>query len=191
MFSITNFIETYGYLTIFIGSIFEGETIVILGGLAAHSEYTIFFLVVVFAFLGAITGDWFFFFLGRYKNDYIKNRFPCIKNILKKPTAFMEKSPRIVSFGMRFVYGFRHVVPFNLGGTSIRTSEFIFWNILGAITWALIFTTIGYLMGGFLEGFLGNIKKYEFRIIVITIVTIVIFNFIIKNIRIWLFKNDI
>jgi membrane protein DedA with SNARE-associated domain len=43
----------------------------------------------------------------------------------------------------------------------VPTREFIFLNIIGALVWAVIVGTGGYLFGHALEAMLGNIKHYE------------------------------
>jgi membrane protein DedA with SNARE-associated domain len=123
---------------LFIGSIFEGESVVLLGGLAAHENYLLFPLVVLFAALGAIVGDWGFFFLGRYKGQSFFKRFPSLLKMSQKPRELIEKRPRFLSFAMRFMYGFRHIVPASLGASNIPTRQFLFWNGLGAVSWALL-----------------------------------------------------
>src|SRR3989344_939545 len=92
MFQIIPFIQSYGYIAIFVGSIFEGESIVLLGGFASHEKYLFF--------------------------------------------------------------------------------PFVFLNGLGALFWAFIVTIAGYIAGDVLESLFGEIKKYEFRIIVFTVVVI-------------------
>jgi len=189
MLSIEQFIESYGYLAVFIGAIFEGESVVLLGGLSSHGEYLAFPIVVLFAAAGAIVGDWTFFFLGRYKKDWILLRFPYFQQLMHKPIAFVEKKPKMAAFFMRFMYGFRHIVPFSTGTTNISTSLFLAWNGFGAISWAFIFVSAGYIAGDILEVVLGDIRKYEFRIIVFSILILTILNIIARAIRTWLRKN--
>jgi membrane protein DedA with SNARE-associated domain len=189
-FSIIYFIKSYGYISVMIGSIFEGESIVLLGGLSSFESHLFFPLVVMCATFGAIVGDWSFFFLGRYKKDLFSSKFTYFKKFMKTPIYLIENKPKMISFGMRFMYGFRHVVPFSLGVSKIPTTIFLFWNFLGAITWAVIFTAVGYLTGDIFQIILGNIRKYEFRIIVITILIFVFFNFILKIIRFFIAKSD-
>jgi len=181
MIPVISFIEDYGYLTIFIGAILEGESIILLGGLASHSEYIFFPIVVGLAALGAAIGDWTFFFLGRYKKDFVLKHIPYFKRFMQRPSVFIEKNPKVTAFAMRFMYGFRHIVPFSIGTTNIPTHQFLIWNACGAITWALVFTSVGYFTGDILENILGNIGKHEFRIIVLTIMVLVVINFVIRN----------
>ena len=172
MFQIIPFIQSYGYIVIFVGSISEGESIVLLGGFASHEKYLFFPFVFFFAMLGAIAGDWFFFFAGKYKKNFIFKRFPSLSHIVKKPLAVIEKRPKFISFAMRFMYGFRYIVPMGIGASNVPTRQFLFWNGLGALFWAFTVTTAGYIAGDVLESFFGEIKKYEFRIIVFTVVVI-------------------
>lgn len=50
---INNLISQYGYAALVIGSMAEGETITLLGGVAAHQGLLKFWLVVISVALGA------------------------------------------------------------------------------------------------------------------------------------------
>ena len=54
-------IENYGYAAILIGTFLEGETILVLAGLAAHQGYLVLTWVILAAFLGSLCGDQLFF----------------------------------------------------------------------------------------------------------------------------------
>ena len=56
--TIESFIETYGYAAILIGTFLEGETILVLGGFAAHRGYLSLPWVIVAAFAGTLSGEW-------------------------------------------------------------------------------------------------------------------------------------
>src|SRR5260370_41283512 len=61
-------LATYGYLAVFVGSLLEGETVLILAGFAAHQGYLSFPLVAGVAFCGGTLGDQSLLFLGpRYR----------------------------------------------------------------------------------------------------------------------------
>ena len=57
-------IQTYGYVAILVGTFLEGETVLVLGGLAAHQGYLQLPGVMLAAFAGTLIGDQLFFFLG-------------------------------------------------------------------------------------------------------------------------------
>ena len=54
-------IENYGYAAILIGTFLEGETILVLAGLAAHQGYLVLSWVILAAFVGSLCGDQLFF----------------------------------------------------------------------------------------------------------------------------------
>ena len=56
-----NTIETYRYAAILIGTFLEGETILVLAGLAAHQGYLMLTGVILAAFFGSLCGDQLFF----------------------------------------------------------------------------------------------------------------------------------
>ena len=62
---IQTLIQNYGYWAVFVGTFIEGETILLLGGFAAHRGYLALPWVIVAAFFGSLCGDQLFFFLGR------------------------------------------------------------------------------------------------------------------------------
>jgi len=158
-------IVAYGYPVIFLGGIFEGESVILIGGLAAHEGYLSLPLIYIYAVLGAIVGDTSWFFLGRWKGEALLLRWPIFQKFTDRPVKAIHKHPRILAFAMRFMYGFRHIVPFSLGFSSIPTRTFLVLNLLGALVWAGAVMGAGYLLGGVLEDAFGNIKRMEFAVI--------------------------
>jgi membrane protein DedA with SNARE-associated domain len=60
-------IRHYGYLTILVATVLEGETVVLLGGFAAHRGYLDLAGVMAAAFAGSVAGDQLYFEIGRRK----------------------------------------------------------------------------------------------------------------------------
>ena len=69
-------IENYGYLAILILTFFEGETIVILAGVAAHLGLLELQWVMLAALLGSFGGDQLWFYIGRRWGPQIIARRP-------------------------------------------------------------------------------------------------------------------
>ena len=59
------FLQEFGYFALFLGTFFEGETILVLAGFLAFRGYMDINLVVVVAFFGSYAGDQLWYFLGR------------------------------------------------------------------------------------------------------------------------------
>ncbi|KKR47733.1 MAG: DedA family protein [Parcubacteria group bacterium GW2011_GWA1_40_21] len=168
--SLISLIDSYGYVAVFLGGIFEGEAVLVLGGLAAYGGFLKLPLVFFFAFMGAIVSDWAWFFVGRHKGKKVIERWPKLKNLMLKPQRHIDKRAPFISFALRFMYGFRTVVPLSLGMSTIKTPVFLLFNTLGSILWVLIVGISGYFFGDVLEIFLGKLKRYEFKIIISTFI---------------------
>ena len=59
-------IQQYGYAAVFVGSVLEGETMLVLAGLAAHRGYLSLQWVMAVAVAGAFLGDLICFLTGRF-----------------------------------------------------------------------------------------------------------------------------
>jgi len=159
--SLETLIETYGYLAVLVGTFLEGETILVLGGFAAHRGYLVLWGVVAAAFAGSLCGDQLFFFLGRRHSRWILARRPNWNNRVERARRLLDRyqTPTILSF--RFLYGLRTVAPFVIGLSSVPAAKFIMLNAVGALVWAVVIGTSGYLFGHAIEIIIGDIKRYE------------------------------
>jgi membrane protein DedA with SNARE-associated domain len=72
-------VEQYGYWAVAIGTLLEGETLLILGGFAAHRGYLELPWVVAVAALGGWAGDQFWFWMGRSRGSALLERLPRLK----------------------------------------------------------------------------------------------------------------
>jgi membrane protein DedA with SNARE-associated domain len=154
-------VDTYGYVAILIGTFFEGETILVLGGFAAHQGYLALPWVIASAFAGSLCGDQLFFYLGRRHSQAVLAKRPLWKSRIGRVTGILERFRRSFMLGFRFVYGIRTITPFAIGMSHIRAGEFFLYNAAGALLWAAAVGSGGYLVGNALVLFLGNVKRYE------------------------------
>ena len=158
---IESLIDTYGYMAILIGTFLEGETVLVLGGFAAHRGYLTLQWVILAAFIGSLFGDQLFFFLGRRHSQAILAKRPSWKARVDRSQKLLERfhTPFILIF--RFLYGLRTVAPFMIGMSSVSTVRFLLLNAVGAFAWAVAVGVGGYLFGNALEIVIGDIKHYE------------------------------
>ena len=159
--SLEELISTYGYTAVGVGTFLEGETILILGGFAAHRGYLELPWVIVCAFFGTLFGDQLFFYIGRTKGKSALEKRPRWKTKSEKVFRLLDRHQILLILGFRFLYGLRTVTPFIIGASKIAPTRFLILNILGASLWAIIIGTMGYLFGHTLEIIIGDIKQYE------------------------------
>lgn len=74
--SMETLIAQYGYLTVLVGTFLEGETILILGAIAAQLGYLDLAWVIVVGFTGTLIGDQFYFYLGRRHGQAALKKYP-------------------------------------------------------------------------------------------------------------------
>ncbi len=175
-------INTYGYAAILIGTFFEGETVLVLGGAAARLSYLELQWVIICAFIGTFVGDNLFFILGRFKGQKIITRWPTWHERADNVMVMLEKRRVLVILGFRFVYGIRTVTPFVLGMSRVPIAEFMLLNAISAVVWACLFGAMGYLFGTSLEIILGDIRNYEV-VILSAILFVGVLLWLIKAVR--------
>lgn len=163
--SFQELLDSYGYLAIFVGTFLEGETVLILGGIAAQLGYLELPWVISFALFGTLIGDQFYFFLGRYKGKAVLHNRPTWQTQANKMFSLLQRHETLLILGFRFMYGIRTVASFVIGMSHVATAKFVILNVLGALLWAVTIGGFGYAFGKAFEAFIGDIKHYQFQVI--------------------------
>ncbi|AJQ74707.1 DedA family protein [Salmonella enterica subsp. enterica serovar Schwarzengrund] len=157
---INTLITHYGYAALVIGSMAEGETVTLLGGVAAHQGLLKFPLVAAAVALGGMMGDQLLYLLGRCYGGKILRRFPRYHTKIRRAQKMIQRHPYLFVIGTRFMYGFRVVGPLLIGASRLPPKIFLPLNIVGALIWALLFTTLGYLGGEMIAPWLHDLDQH-------------------------------
>lgn len=165
MISLQSLIETYGYWAILIGTFLEGETILVLGGFAAHLGLLQLPGVIAAAFVGSFTGDQLYFYLGRrYGDRLISKRLSWQANV-DRVYRLLEKHQNFLILTFRFYYGLRNVTPFAIGASRVSKVRFFTLNGIGALIWAQTLGAGGFYFGHAFSAFFDDLARYEFYIL--------------------------
>lgn len=159
------FLQDFGYFALFLGTFFEGETILVLAGFLAFRGYMDINVVVATAFCGSYAGDQLWYYLGRHKGRQILSRRPRWQAMGDKALDHIRRHPDIWVLSFRFVYGLRTVMPVAIGLSGYPPLRYLILNGIGAIVWALALGFAAYHFGAVLEGMLGNLKRYELMVL--------------------------
>ncbi|EBP0012842.1 DedA family protein [Salmonella enterica] len=157
---INTLITHYGYAALVIGSMAEGETVTLLGGVAAHQGLLKFPLVAAAVALGGMMGDQLLYLLGRCYGGKILRRFPRYHTKIRRAQKMIQRHPYLFVIGTRFMYGFRVIGPLLIGASRLPPKIFLPLNIVGALIWALLFTTLGYLGGEVIAPWLHDLDQH-------------------------------
>ena len=151
----------YGYFALFIGCLLEGETLLILAGVAAHSGYLFFPTVVAIAFVGGTLGDQILFYFGRRSGGAILQRWPRFHKPAERVRGLIERHSSLLIVGVRFMYGLRLVGPIAIGMSAVSPLRFAVLNMIGAALWAIGVGGVGYLFGHAIEWLLADLALFE------------------------------
>ncbi|WP_018300551.1 DedA family protein [Fangia hongkongensis] len=144
-------IQQWGYWLMFGAAIIEGETFLVLGGVAAAAGMLDLGYIILLSIVGCIIHDSFFFYLGRFLGPKILARKPNWQPKVARIMMLLEKYDFWLILAFRFAYGLRTVIPFALGITRISNFKFFIFDLIGAIIWVLIFILGGYYFGNAIQ----------------------------------------
>jgi len=159
--SLPQLVSDYGYLAVFVGTLLEGEAILLLAAYAAHQGYLSLPAVIGVAFCGATLGDQIFFFSGHFFGDWLMRRVPAIRARADTINALLVRHHASLIIGIRFAYGLRIAGPIVIGMSTLRPHRFLLFNAIGALIWAPLIAGIGYLFGHALSWLFIDLKQYE------------------------------
>lgn len=155
----------YGYPALVLGTFFEGETIMLLGGLVAHLGYLSLGWVILAGLCGSLAGNQLWFLLGRRYGKGLVARHPAWRNRFGVVLRRLERNSDLVMVAFPFVYGFRIVTPVAIGMSAVPYWRFLALNTIGVTAWATVIGGAGFLFGQAVEAVLGDIKRYELALI--------------------------
>ena len=159
--TLQSFVEQYGYFAVFVGCFLEGETILVLGGFAAYLGYVSLPGVMAVAALAGFVGDETWFFVGRRYGERILARFPKLAKARPYVAEKLRRYGNWVVLFMRFAIGLRVAGPIIIGASGMTPKRFMPPNAAGAIAWAVVIASAGYVFGTAFSAMLQHAKRYE------------------------------
>jgi membrane protein DedA with SNARE-associated domain len=163
---------SHGYWGVLMGTLFEGETILIIGGLCEKLGLLKLFPVILVAFIGSFSGDQVCFFIGYFKGQQILRKHPDWQLRVDKVHNKIKRYQTLIMLGFRFVYGMRMMTPFVIGlDRKVRVIKFFILNAVGAAIWSVAVAVGGYFFGYAVESVVKNVKQYQmYAILVVCII---------------------
>jgi membrane protein DedA with SNARE-associated domain len=142
-----------------------GETVLIAASVYAGAGRLQIAAVIVIGFLAAIIGDSIGYSIGRFGGRrlvlrYGKYVFITPKRLDAAERFFTRHGGKIVTIA-RFVEGLRQANGIIAGMTGMRWRRFVSFNVLGALLWVGVWTSLGYLTGANLTTIWNAIGRYQ------------------------------
>jgi membrane protein DedA with SNARE-associated domain len=158
-------IARWGYLAVLLGSVFEGESVVLAAGFAAHRNLLDLPLVMLVAAIGSAIGDQIWFQLGRRFGPRLLARFPKLAPGVAHATALLRRYDTRFIVGCRFIYGTRLAGPIAIGLSGVAPLRFALLNIAAAAVWAIVVAGLGYGFGETIFQVFGHIHHLEHSVV--------------------------
>ncbi len=155
---IANVLATWGYLGIFV-CVFVGnlgvpvpeETVLLAAGFLAGRGILDLRFVYLATIASAVTGDCCGFILGRTGGQRLLVRlaanFSFARQRYDRLQIFFQTHGAKAVFMARFIAGVRFMAGPMAGAAGMPFFRFLGWNVLGAMVWCTLISTVGYLVG--------------------------------------------
>ena len=145
--TLLNLLVEYGYIILFLWSILEGETGLVMAGVMCHTGDMSLPIAIGVAGLGGFAGDQIYFYIGRYNKKFIHKEFKTHRRKFALAHLLLNKYGWPLIFVQRYMYGLRTVIPMAIGVTRYNAKLFAVINFISAIVWASVTIMLAYIYG--------------------------------------------
>lgn len=137
---------------LFFGFFLPGDSLLFIAGLLSGSKYLEVGLAVLIPslFVAAISGSTVGYFTGRWAGDYLENKKDSLlfkKKYIVMTREFYLRHGKLALILGRFLPIIRTFVTILAGMARIRFSEFLLFNVIGALIWVLLMVLAGHWLG--------------------------------------------
>ncbi|WP_457561751.1 DedA family protein [Caminibacter pacificus] len=158
--NLINLLKEYGYIILFIWSIMEGETGLVMAGILSHTGDMNLWVAIVVAALGGFIGDQIYYYLGRFNKNWVLKELNAHRRKFAKARLLLRKYGGWVIFIQRFIYGMRTIIPMTIGVLGYDPKKYAFINFISAFVWASVTIIPSYIFGEQLLEFLKWLKQH-------------------------------
>lgn len=173
-------INQFGYLAIFLGTVIEGESVLLLGGFFAAKDYLSFPAVIVCGAVGTYCSEAALYHLGLSKGPALMQRSPERLARYERFALRLHEHRYLLILGYRFFYGMRTIAPLAIGASGIRPGLFHSLNLIGTIVWTLVITSLGFFFGRAIGRFLEQYNGYGIVIPVVLLIAVLLIRYALR-----------
>jgi membrane protein DedA with SNARE-associated domain len=155
-----HFITAYGYWAVFLGSLVEGESVILTAGVLSSQGYLSLAKIMAVAFVGTLLADQTLFFVGYYGGDRILARFPKLNPASQKVFRLLRKHETSFILTFRFIYSIRTISPVIIGASGISFKQFAILNVISGAIWSVVSCGAGYLFGDYILNNLSPVQRF-------------------------------
>src|SRR3989344_6526574 len=179
MFDLVALIKTAGYLGLFgiifaesglfLGFFLPGDRLIFTAGFLASQGFLNVWVLTIVTFSAAILGDNFGYAMGKKFGPKIfkkEDSFLFHRDHLDRARIFYETYGGKTIVLARFLPVIRTFAPILAGVGDMKYKSFVFFNVLGAVIWAIGMTWLGFILGNTIP----NADQYIVPIVIAIII---------------------
>lgn len=185
MFDLQQHMAAFGPLAILLGAAFEGQTVVIGGGVMARQHLISPAMAVGAAALGSGVIDYLLFILGRSFRHTRFVRKAAARPAFDRALVLIERYPTGFILSFRFLYGLRAAGPVAMGVSKVSHGHFAVLNAVAAGVWAGVFVALGYAFGPAVMTLLASVMDHAAPIAIVAAVVAVAAGLAFWRWRVW------
>jgi membrane protein DedA with SNARE-associated domain len=124
------------------------------------------------------------YYLGRWRGDWVRDRWPTLRAFMLRVFTVVRRHPWRCSIAVRWAYGLRLTLPLACGAARVPMWLYAIGAGISAATWSFAFTFLGWGFGEAALRLLGHVRRYEVRIALGIIVTVIIAFYLMRRRRV-------
>ncbi|TGW14930.1 DedA family protein [Candidatus Hepatobacter penaei] len=157
-----DFVAQWGYWAVFLGSLIEGESVILPAGYFASQGVLDLSKVMIIAFFGTLIADQGLFLIGHVWGKRVLSFFPKLDPPAQKAFLFLKQYGIFYILTFRFIYGVRIISPLIIGTAGFPFGQFVFLNFVAAALWSVLSCGAGYVFGSFIMYHLSPLQRFFF-----------------------------
>jgi len=169
-----------GYFLIFLGLALEGDTALFIAAFLTYHGFFDLGKFLLVAFIGAIVGDVFFYWLGHKINNSSSFFNKITSRIKFADSHLIERLPHTI-FISKFVYGIHHLIILRASVLNISLKKIIKHDLLPTLLWILTIGGLGYLFGASFSLIKKSVRFVEIGLLIALIIFFIIEKFVKKR----------
>ena len=179
--SLTAMERLWAYVTLAATGIVTEEAAPLVGGLMAHDGHLRLVTVGAATTAGTWAADILLYYLGRWRGDWVRDRWPKLREFMLRVLSVVRRHPWRCSLSVRYAYGLRLTLPLACGAARVPFWLYLIGSGISALTWAYLFTFIGWGFGEAALRILGHVRRYEVKIALGIIVAVIVAFYLMRR----------
>lgn len=153
----------------------------ILGGIAVRHGRAGLFGVVVAVAVGTWIASIALYFVGRWRIDWVRARWPDKRRLLTGALTIVRRHPWRSSLAIRFAYGLRLPLPIACGAARLPFSLYLIASGISCWLWSIAFGYLGYAAGGAALRLLDFTHRLDVRLALLAVILFVVLLVIMRR----------